>query len=134
MIKRTLQRGFTLIELLVVIAIIGILAAVVLTSLNDARDNANDASAKSSITSIRAQAEIFYNENNYSYANLCAAAEITRLTGAATAQGAQNLDCDSSATDYAVEVQLRSGQYFCVDSGGNAGEQAASKGAAATQC
>lgn len=134
MIKRTLQRGFTLIELLVVIAIIGILAAVVLTSLNDARDNANDASAKSSITSIRAQAEIWYNENGYAYDggvdggadDLCGAAEITRLTNAATAQGASNLHCGATATDYAVEVELRSGQYFCVDSSGNSGEETGS--------
>ena len=37
------KRGFTLIELLVVIAIIGILSTAVLTSLNSAREKAQDA-------------------------------------------------------------------------------------------
>ena len=40
---KTYKRGFTLIELLVVIAIIGILSTAVLTSLNSAREKAQDA-------------------------------------------------------------------------------------------
>lgn len=65
--KKIMNKGFTLIELLVVIAIIGILAATVFASLNDARDKGKDASIKTSLSSVRAQMEIFYASNGNSY-------------------------------------------------------------------
>jgi len=64
-------QGFTLIELLVVIAIIGILSSVVLASLNTARSKAGDAAVKANLNGVRAQAELFYDDNDGVYEGVC---------------------------------------------------------------
>ncbi len=57
------KNGFTLIELLVVIAIIGLLSSVVLSSLNAARQKANNARRLSDMGQIRTALELYYNDN-----------------------------------------------------------------------
>jgi general secretion pathway protein G len=56
-------RGFTLIELLVVIAIIGLLSSVILTSLNVAREHADDATRKSNLVEIQKALQGYYDDN-----------------------------------------------------------------------
>ena len=116
--------GFTLIELLVVIAIIGILASVVLASLNTARDKGADASVTQSINNMRAEAELFY-DDNLSYSAMCDSTIIqTALTKADDINNAGSVICvdgDDVTGQWAIEVQLISSttRYYCVDSTGN---------------
>ena len=63
-IMRRSQGGFTLIELLVVIAIIAILSTIVLASLGTARQRARDTRAKSELSQLRAQAELYFTNGN----------------------------------------------------------------------
>ncbi len=116
--KEKLTRGFTLIELLVVIAIIGILASVVLASLNTARDKGADAAIKSTINNTRAEAELYYDGNSNSYANLCGT--LTDASNAVNSAGG-SWSCSAAAEAYRISSQLKgSTDYYCVDSTGDA--------------
>lgn len=130
------QKGFTLIELLVVIAIIGILAAVVLASLNTARGKGQDAAVKANLNNIRAQAELFYDDNAQSYDGVCADTNVARaVTAAGTAGGGTGV-CNDEDTAWAAWAPLRNpgtaGEGWCVDWTG-ASEEVASPGTA-TSC
>ncbi len=130
------SKGFTLIELLVVIAIIGILASVVLASLNSARAKGADAAIKSGLANARAQAELYYDGNSQSYANVCVTTGTgikTMVDGAALAGGISTVSnasssaqtagtavCYDSSLGWAASVPLKAaaGSYWCVDSTG----------------
>jgi len=134
------KKGFTLIELLVVIAIIGILSSVVLASLNTAREKGKDASAKGSLSSLRAEAELHYDDQSpHSYGTLnsngstgCNDAMFGLPNGPGVLmdavekqlKNAGDAQCRASTGTYAVSIKLNSDKFFCVDSSGFAGEVA----------
>ena len=135
------SKGFTLIELLVVIAIIGILSSVVLASLNSARAKGGNASVKSNLSNMRAQAELVYDNNAGSYLapqSVCANPQVVAAMAAAAkagggTAGTETNDCNVTATAWAAYSKLKVNEdvgaitytTWCVDSTGAAKGQTA---------
>ncbi len=133
------KKGFTLIELLVVIAIIGILSGIVLTSLGTARNKAKISSAKASISSMRAEAELGADSNGMYVNNMCdlltqGSGSLGYLFNAVKQQLSDSADIKCGAISVngdnltranrwvvAANNMLGSGESFCVDSTGFSG-------------
>ena len=122
---------------MVVIAIIGILSSVVLASLNSARSKGSNAAIKSEMSQLRAQAEIYYNDNTNSYASLCADAKFLGLLNTATSTAGANGACFATANAWAASSPLKVAEgtngHFCVGSAG-VSKATTSAVASATDC
>lgn len=57
------RTAFTLIEILIVVVILGILAAIVVPQFTNAADEANDASVRSQLQTLRSQIELYRAQN-----------------------------------------------------------------------
>lgn len=142
--KNLSHKGFTLIELLVVVAIIAILSTAVLASLNSARNKAKDARITSEVSSLRAQMELYYNSNGFSYGSATdcntGTTAFTTLSSASTSGAKELIDalkadaggttstfvnCAASTNSWVVAAKLVNGA-ACADSSGASKSSASS--------
>lgn len=127
------KKGMTLVELLIVITIIGVLSTIILSSVSTSRARAYDSKIKQQLSSFRAAAEIYFNNQipaNYGPAvSVCNAgmfADNTEVNGRPAVYIDVNnlpayvmLACSTNGTAYAVKASLYSGtEYWCVDNQG----------------
>ena len=118
---------------MVVIAIIGILSGIVLTSLGSARNKAKDSSAKASLSSMRAEAELGADSSGQYVSNICSNTGTGRLFNLISAvnnqiQNNSSIACGANGANsivvnpgWGVSAQLIDGTGYCVDSTGYAG-------------
>ena len=150
MFKNNKKGGFTLIELLIVIAIIGVLAATVVVSLGSQTDKAQQGSVKIGVSSIRNLATVVVVEGKdsegtaLSSSNKVCKAIYSQVSGekgdwtwksateCATVDGATGVNesgeicCASTHSGNTSTWVLwgagKSGEYYCADSTGFAGD------------
>lgn len=104
------------------IAILGILSSVVLASLNSARGKARDARVKSTLMSIRIQAELYYDFNSDSYTGVCSDVDVKDFLSSESKNPSKEYICNDNASNWAASIPLESGKSFCVDGAGNTNE------------
>lgn len=105
-------------------------------SLKNARMQGSNAGAKAYLANARAQAEMYYDTNSYSYKSVCTKdGGIKNGVSEALKSVGTKSDCDDSKDAWAAEVLLLGDEgFFCVDSTGSARASKQSKGTTSTVC
>jgi prepilin-type N-terminal cleavage/methylation domain-containing protein len=97
------NKGFTLVELLVVISIVGLLSSVVFASVNVSRKKAADSSIKATLSGLRNQALLVYdNVGCYAYSNSCSMGGYTSAGRCSDAFGAGDSIFDNALIKPAI--------------------------------
>ncbi len=85
--------------------------------LGQAKLKANSASISSSLSSARAESEIYFDQS-YSYSGLCLSRKITEIKNSLSLENPKDFVCLADKNNYAISAKLPTGGYFCVDSTG----------------
>jgi len=103
--------------LIIVLAVLGTIVVIVVglgiivgASLDGARTAGMDASIKQTLSSSRTQAELYYSNNNFSYAGFCESDSLGLLVGRLE----NDFECLDAPTGYRVSAKLNEEGYFCV--------------------
>lgn len=99
----------------VVLPIIGILASVVLTSLNTAREKANDAAIISTLKSAQFEAETYQKAHSGNYLGLCQDPRMKQILTPWREDAVVEYNCNDAVGGWATESLLTTGEFFCVD-------------------
>ena len=104
------NKGFTLIELLIVVVIIGILAAIAIPRFGETRDRAFISAMQSDLNQVRTGQEMFYQDNDFTYADdvadLTAANLYTATDGVTVEINAADTDSwDATASHSSSDVE-----------------------------
>ena len=84
-----------------------------------------DSSIKSSFASMHSSAEIYFNNNSYSYAKLCQSTAGMKMIKYLSDKGVK-ASCIASSQAYSISAPLSNGKYYCIDSTGKAISQSSS--------
>jgi hypothetical protein len=86
-------------------------------AVTQAQDNGKDAKIKASLSAVRAEAELFFENKSQSYLGVCKNSDVLKYLNDS---GSSGVACKDAKTAYAVSAKLFNADYFCADSTGQA--------------
>ncbi len=99
--------------------ILYLLGPIVQSSLQTARQKGKEAGIKATLSSMRAQAELFYDSHSYSYSGFCLSKELKDARVYVEQQGGTGFICKDSPTKYSIGTKFpQNSGNWCVDSTG----------------
>jgi len=112
------KKAFTLIELMVVVSVIAILAGMFIIQGEPAKKSGDDGKIISNLTEARIKMELCRNDSLINSYNGCENETNTQelIQEADSLNGDKVVNLNNNGTDYCLEAQLNSGQWYCVDS------------------